>query len=182
MGKLSMGVINRLHPIAEAIDKELAKPQEERQNIFIECPVPATMKNNLTLYKSMLRRDWNSRFWMRKRPTGVEISFAPSQTLPFTVHVGKENPPDVLQYNIVQPNGIFPGDGPALELNDTQLIQHLLMENPNSVQVLLSSVSTETQKFLQDPLNEPTTALINFLQRRGYKYSIILNNRLRIFT
>lgn len=182
MGKLSSGTINKLHPIAEAIDNELQKPQEERQTIFIECAVPATMKNNLTLYKSMLRRDWNSRFWMRKRPTGVEISFAPSQTLPFTVRVGKEEQIDTLQYNIVQPGGIFPGDGPALELTDTQLIQHLLMENPNSVQVLVACLSEQTQEYLKDSLNTPTTALINFLHRRGYKYAVILNNRLRIYT
>lgn len=181
MGRLSHGTISNLLPIAEAIDKELAKDQPDRQTIFIECGSPTTLKNNLTLYKSMLRRDWNSKFWMVRKDTGLEVNFQPSKRLNFTMHVGQKAPEDTIQYNIVQPGAVYPGDGPALELSDTQLTQHLLMENPNSVQVLLECLSDETRRYLANQLNAEATALINFLNRRGYKYSVILN-RLRIFT
>jgi hypothetical protein len=182
MGRLSVGTIENLQPIAQAIDTELEKQQADRKMIFIECSAPTTLKNNLTLYKSMLRRDWNSRFWMVKRSNGLEINFQPSRKLNFTMHVGEKPPETSVMYNIVQDPSVHPGDGPALEMSDSELTQHLLMENPHSVQVLLDNLSDETKKYLADPLNAETSALINFLNRRGYKYSVLMNRRLRIFT
>lgn len=182
MSKLSNGTISSLQPIVEAIDKQLSKDQADREDITIQTNNPKTLKNNLATYKTLFRRDWNSRFWMSKKSDSVVISFNPAKRLNFTVHVGK--PPEVteLQFNIVQPDGIRPGDGPALEMNDIQITQHLLMENPADVQVNLLYLSSATQDFLKDPKNAEPTALINFLERRGYSYSVLLNNRLRIFT
>lgn len=182
MGRISNGTISNLQPIAQAIDAELEKEQSERKTIFIECSAPTTLKNNLTLYKSMLRRDWNSRFWMVKRSNGLEINFQPNRKLNFTMHVGEKPQESSVLYNIVQDSSVHPGDGPALEMSDTELTQHLLMENPISTQVLIDALSEGTKKFLADPLNSETTALINFLNRRGYKFSILQNRRLRIFT
>jgi len=182
MGRLSIATIENLQPIAQAIDTELEKEQADRKTIFIECAAPTTLKNNLTLYKSMLRRDWNSRFWMVKRSTGLEINFQPAKKLNFTMHIGDKPQESSVTYNIVQDSSVHPGDGPALEMSDTELTQHLLMENPASTQVLIDSLSDATKKYLADPLNAEASALINFLNRRGYKYSVLMNRRLRIFT
>lgn len=182
MAKLSNGTINSLQPIVEAIDAELAKEQPERCDITLQTSNPKTLKNNLATYKSLFRRDWNSRFWMSKKSDSVVISFNPTQRLNFTVHVGSPAQEETLQYNIVKTDGMRPGTGPVLEMNDMQLTQHLLMENPSDSQYHLAALSEDTQTFLNDPLNQPPTALINFLQRRGYKYAVIMGTRLRIFT
>lgn len=182
MAKLSNGTINSLQPIVEAIDAELAKEQPERCDITIQTSNPKTLKNNLATYKSLFRRDWNSRFWMSKKNDSVVISFNPAQKLNFTIHVGSPAQEEVLQYNIVKADGVRPGIGPVLEMNDMQITQHLLMENPSDSQYHLAMLSDETQEFLKDPINEKPTALINFLERRGYKYAVILGTRIRIFT
>lgn len=182
MAKLSNGTINALQPIVEAIDAELQKDQQERCDITLQTSNPKTLKNNLATFKSLFRRDWNSRFWMSKKKDAVVISFNPAQRLNFTMHVGSPQAEECLQYNIVRPDGIRPGTSPVLEMNDMEITQYLLMENPQDVQFNFLLLSVDTQKFLRDPLNEQPTALINFLQRRGYKYSLILNQRLRIFT
>lgn len=182
MAKLSNGTISALQPIVEAIDRELAKEQDAREEIHIETNNPKTLKNNLSTYKSLFRRDWNSRFWMSKRDDRIVVSFSPSEKLNFTLHVGVKPPVEEVQFNIVQSDGVRPGDGPALEMNDMQITQHLLMENPSDVQFSLLHISTETLNFLRNPVTAEPTALINFLQRRGYKYAVIMNTRLRIFT
>lgn len=182
MAKLSNGTISALQPIVEAIDAELLKEQYERCDITLQTSNPKTLKNNLATYKSIFRRDWNSRFWMSKKNDSVVISFNPAQKLNFTVHVGSPKVEETLQFNIVKADGVRPGTGPVLEMNDMQITQHLLMENPSDSQYQLAMLSEDTQTFLKDPINEKPTALINFLERRGYKYAVIMNTRLRIFT
>jgi|DEB3_MinimDraft_2_1074329.scaffolds.fasta_scaffold00335_12 hypothetical protein len=182
MSKLSSGTISALQPIVDAIDAELEKDQLDRQVITIETNNPKTLKNNLAAYKTMFRRDWNSRFWMKKKEKAVEISFHPTAKLNFTMHVGNAAPEDKVIFNIVKPDAMHPGDGPVLEMNDAQVTQHMLMENPTQAQFLISNLSEATQEYLKEPKNSESTALINFLHRRGYKYQIILGTKLRVFT
>jgi len=183
MSKLSSGTISALQPIVEAIDAELEKEQEDRQLITIQTNNPKTLKNNLAAYKTMFRRDWNSKFWMKKKAEAVEISFHPTAKLNFTMQIG--GPPvkeDTVTFNIVKPDALRPADGPPLEMNDAQVTQYMLIENPSDVQFLVQALNEGTQNYLKDPSNNETPALINFLHRRGYKYQVILGTKLRIFT
>lgn len=178
MGKLSVAMMERLQPIADAIDEQLRKEQHERINFMIECHSPSSMKNNLVLYKTLLRRDWNSKFFMKKTSTGILIDFHPKAIIGFTINRQENTDYDPNSFNISIPRT---NNSPAMELNDIQLTQHLLMENPAEVFVQLSSLEQDTQRILAGDRSIPNTALLNFLGRRGYKYSIH-NNLLRIFT
>jgi hypothetical protein len=183
MSKLSSGTISALQPIVDAIDAELEKEQEDRQLITIQTNNPKTLKNNLAAYKTMFRRDWNAKFWMKKKAEAVEISFHPTAKLNFTMHIGGSKPKeDGVTFNIVKPDALRPAEGPPIEMNDAQITQYMLIENPSDIQFLVAALNPGTQEYFKDPSNNETPALINFLHRRGYKYQVILGTKLRIFT
>ena len=173
-------------PIIEAIDKQLALHQDDRKNFLIETDKIDTLKNSLVAYKTTYRKDdWNGRFFMTKqRGKGVYIDFAP-KNVPrpsFTniVEDGEKVSKNAFNFTIL--DSAAPESGVAVEFSDLQLTQELLMENPTSITVLVSSLSIETQAYFLAPLSNPTSALINMMHKRGYKYQLIQGSKVRIFT
>lgn len=176
MGKLSAGTIQTLQPIAEAIDNELEKEQQNRTNFLIQCASPGTMKNNLVLYKTLLRRDWNGKFWMSKKDNGVAIDFHPRRIANFTLQPIVQDETKRETFSIVtsgQDTAI------AKELTDAEASHELLVENPSVMLLSIPHLSEETQNFLQDSKNADPSALIRLLQRRGYSW-MVLGNKLKI--
>jgi hypothetical protein len=178
MPKLGTRTIELLRPIAERIDAELDKEFSSRSPIIIETNQPGTLKNNLTLYKYTIRRDWNGKFWMTKRHDSVCISFQTRSPLKFEFR--ETQGPEESPYSIRTP--LTSGQrGPLLEMNDNQIVQHLLEENPPEEFFRYDYLSEETRNYFADPANEDPTALINFLSRRGYKYQLFPPNTVKIY-
>lgn len=176
MGKLSTGTITALQPIANAIDRELAREQIDRENFLIKCAAPNTMKSNLVLYKTLLRRDWNGKFWMTKKEEGVEINFHPNKVANFTLHPVVRSSQEEL-FTIVQSSTVEPAV--VYEMSDAEASHHLLVENPSSFLLSISHLSSDTQRYLEDPNASTESALIRLLQRRGYSWTIT-GNKLKI--
>lgn len=176
MGKISAGTIQALQPIADAIDDELKKEQENRVNFLIQCPSPGTMKNNLVLYKTLLRRDWNGKFWMSKKDNGVEVNFHPKRIATFSLQpvVQDEGKRDAFSIVTTGSSSLV-----AKELTDAEASHELLVENPSIMLLSIQHLSEETQNFLQDPKNADPSALIRLLQRRGYSW-MVLGNKLKV--
>ena len=187
--KITSAAIEQLAPIIEQIDHELAKDQEDRVSFQLYSNRVPSLKTSLATYKSLFKRDeWNGKFWMHKKTNKetkeqyLEIDFTPKSRMNFTMKP-VEVPKDTdAAFHIVTPNDApNPGDGPAFEMNDRQISQMLLLENPKSAQFLISALSDETKAFLADMKNADPTGLINLIQRNGYKISVVMDTRLRIY-
>jgi hypothetical protein len=186
---ISSATIDQLRLIIDQIDSELAKDQEDRVSFQIYSNRVPSLKSNLATYKSLFRAaEWNGKFWMIKKKTKegetfLDIQFSPSARMNFTIKQTEKPDEDNTElYNIVaDASGPNPGDGPAHEMNDRQISQMLLLDAPQSAQFLISCLSPETQTFLQDMKSAEASALINLIQRSGYKISVVMNTRLRIF-
>lgn len=176
MGKLSTGTIKALQPIAEAIDVELEKEQPNRVNFMIRCAAPSTMKSNLVLYKTLLRRDWNGKFWMTKKEEGVEINFTPNRVANFTLQPIVKLDPEP-NFTIVASATVEPAI--LHEMTDAEASHHLLVENPSALLLNISYLTPETKAYLDDPNNADQSAFIRLLQRRGYSWTII-GNKLKV--
>lgn len=189
--KITSNAIEQLAPIIEQIDNELAKDQEDRVTFIIRSDRVPSLKANLATYKSLFRRDeWNGKFWMHKKldkKTDIpylEINFSPRGRPNFIIEKPETatlDESDRLFDTITTNDALNPGDGPAYEMNDRQISQMLLLEAPKSAQFLISHLSTETQEFLKDMKNADPTGLINLIQRNGYRISIVMDTRLRIY-
>lgn len=187
--KITSAAIEQLQPIIAQIDNELAKDQEDRVSFQLYSNRVPSLKTSLATYKSLFKRDeWNGKFWMHKKINKetkeqyLEIDFTPRGRMNFTmktVEPTKDN--DALYQIVTQNDAPNPGDGPAFEMNDRQISQMLLLENPKAAQFLIASLSPETQAFLQDMKNADPTGLINLIQRNGYKISVVMGTRLRIY-
>ena len=181
MGTLGSRTVDLLQPIVKKIDEQLEKVQEDRTPIIIRTNQPTTLKNNLVLYKHNYRKDWNGKFWMRKHSDNIEITFQRGKVLSFSIEEGHQND-DGASYSIEE--NVSPMiTGIPFEMNDDQIVQHLLEENPSEAFFLYEPLSERTKIYLADPANEPTSALITFMQRRGYKYELVNKNtpQLRIY-
>jgi hypothetical protein len=184
--RIATKTIEVILPIIEAIDKQLAMAQDDRKNFLIETDKIDTLKNTLVAYKTNFKKEeWNGRFFMTKqRNKGLYIDFRPKNVpKPSFANIAFDEEPvasNALNFTIMDTSA--PEDGVAVELNDNQLSQELLMENPSSIMVLLASLSDETRKYFRNPLSEPPSALVNLFQKRGYKYQLIQGTKVRIFT
>lgn len=187
--KLSSGTIEEIKPIIEQIDNELLKDQDERITFQIFTNRVPSLKTALATYKSLFRREeWNGKFWMHKKKnkeTGeayLEINFSPRERMNFSIQqLGVVKNTDT-EFTIVTNNDApNPGDGPALEMNDQQISVYLLTEQPRAAQFLISHLSENTKAFLADIKNGEPSALINLIERNGYRISVVMDTRLRIY-
>jgi hypothetical protein len=196
MGIISKTMMETLRPIAEAIDTALELPQEERKAFLIRTPNARSMKSNLVMYKSMLRRDWNGRFWMVKSEEGLWINFSPSRVLAYSIAketADIERPKFQIEYRdpsepnprVIVDTGKYGSAGAAVrrEMNDQEIMLFLMEENPVNTTYAFLCLDQQTQKYIFDPKNEEEPALIRFLQRRGYKWEYYpsANPTLRIY-
>jgi len=187
--KISNATIETLKPIIDQIDFELSKDQEDRVSFQIHSNRVPSLKANLATYKSLFRsEDWNGKFWMTKKKSKegesyLEINFSPTVRMNFTMKPVEKPPEEKVElYNIVsESSGPNPGDGPALEMNDRQISQMLLLESPRSAQFLISALSPETQAFLADMKSGEPSGLINLITRADYKIAVVMGTPLRIF-
>lgn len=179
MAKLGARTIELLQPLAQRIDAELEKPQMDRQPVTILTDNPGTLKSNLTLYKYTLRRDWNGKFWMNKKSDSLVISFQSRSAMTYTI-AEKHEGPEGSSYQIKTP--LSAGQrGPLLQMDDDEIVQYLLEENPAESFFLFSALSQKSRDYFADPANEDPTALATFLSRRGYKYQLFPPNTIKVY-
>lgn len=179
MTKISANTILTIQPIIEAIDAELAKEQPDRLLLRIESEQVRNLKQILTTYKSHHRReDWNGKFWMTKKDGHLEISFDPPRRLSFSIVTEDTKSPTSATFKITG-SAPLPADGPLQEMNDSQVLEYVMLESPSNASFLIDALNPDTIAYLRGESGE-RTALINMLDRRGYKATTIQNHRLRI--
>lgn len=187
--KLSSGTIEEIKPIIDQIDNELKKDQDERITFQIITNRVPSLKTALATYKSLFRREeWNGKFWMHKKKnkeTGeayLEINFSPRERMNFSIQqIGVVKNTDT-EFTIIANNDApNPGDGPALEMNDSQVSVYILTEQPRAAQFLISCLTDATKEYLKDVKNNEKSALMNLLERNGYRCSVVMDTRLRIY-
>jgi hypothetical protein len=181
MGKLSAGTISLLQPIANAIDAELERPQEDRKNFLIQCAAPHTMKSNLVMYKTLLRRDWNGKFWMNKKKEGVEISFSPSRLTYFSIQRMDGTPAPPAAGFVIDRDEFRVRPEVLLNMSDGELSQYMLIEAPREAFVSTHNLTEESRMYIADPNNREQPALFRLLHRRGYHWTL-RDNVLKIHT
>lgn len=182
--KISAKTIDALMPIIRAIDDQLQMEQPDRTALKLETPDPAKLKNALNAYKTLYKSsEWTGKFWIIKKFDHVLIDFDPKRAkeISFTITKVKdeEEQPLVARLAIIPSTNV--GLGIPNEMTDTQVVMHLIQENPSAYLVSIPHLSEDTQKYLADPVNNPASALIITMDRRGYKYEIH-GTKLRIFT
>lgn len=180
MPKISERSIERLRPIAEAIDMELTKPEPERVSLYIRTAKPKTMKNELNNFKSQFKaNDWRGKFWLIVHNSNpfygpcVEVSFNASRSLANSYEIVR---PEEKQTEIYRGDELARPESflvtPTSELQDeTQIGIFILTENPINMKIRFEVLSTDTQNYLTDPQNNEETPLIRSIIRRGYHFT-----------
>lgn len=181
MGQLSSETITSLQPIAAAIDLELQKEQSERATITIKSTIPRNLKRILAKYKTDYRRDWNGLFFMnvKEKENQIVIDFQPKIKPSFAISIDAKKEKPAL-FDSLSSVPLFPSDGVPREDDDVALLQFFLQEGLQNIQVRIGSLLPNTQLFLADPLNVDEPALMKYLQRQGWTWTVLDNNRLRI--
>jgi hypothetical protein len=188
--KVSAATIERLTPIIQAIDDELTKEQEDREDFKVYTTSANSMKNALVHYKAVYKAaEWNGKFWMVKGKDKkadeeyLEFRFSNLNRTRFEISKVGVKDDDVASVDIpiIRKNTPVPADGPVLEMNDNQISQMILMENPTSATFDRKFLSKETNNFLDNSRTAEPSALINVALRRGYQVVPVLGTRMRIF-
>lgn len=184
MGQLSAETITKLQPIANVIDAELEKEQNDRAQITIKSTVPRNLKRVLAKYKSDFRRDWNGLFFMnvKEKEGQVVIDFQPKVKPSFAIEVKpkKEKEDKSLLFESISSIPLYPADGVPREDDDIALMKFFLIEGLQVVQNRISAMLPATQAYLVDSNMADEPALMKFLERQGWKWTVLNNNRLRI--
>jgi len=110
---------------------------------------------------------------MRKRSDSVEITFSTQSALTFDIEEGNMNS-DGASFFIENETQANPGKGVVHELNDDEIVQYLLTQNPRELFVQYDNLSDGTKRYITDPANEPSSGLILFMKRSGHKYEVVL--------
>lgn len=188
---ISKEAIALLQPVIDRIDEELRKPQAERDTIKIQSSDTNKLKNYINNFKSNFRRsEWNGKFFIYRRSSAIhgnyiEVDFNPKKTglhylrimdskeIDETAKVALGKIIDEAEKVVGGTESLSAGIQVVMELSDLELMQHLMLEGPDSIKVSVKYLSRETISHLSDPVNHPTTAIINFLNKRGYGYRFI---------
>ena len=176
---LSPDHILAIQPIIDKIDFELTKDQKLREKIKIQTPNPPKLKNLLNNYKTFFRRkEWNQRFFIWKKSDCIIIDFSPKRgietsNLFSSITVGEA---PVTEAPLVL--GIIGGSNEPLpvEANDIEILSTLMQAQPQRLLVRYDFLNDETKRYVQDPLNAPSSALVNYCNRRGYRMYRINDN------
>lgn len=161
-------------PVIEEINKELAKPQEERVDIkiaFTNYSQMKTFKGRLnTLKQQNFRNQWLGKFEAHMLPkhNQMEIRFNLSRKLTYAIVRD-----GVRGFQIESSSPLAIVAGPVKELTESEASMFILGDPDfKAARFLLSMFSQESFDYFNDPLKHETPALANLLKRRNLKWKV----------